>query len=132
MPKRWTILIADDQPGTRELLRVTLDASDYLIVDAADGDAAWTVLQTVRPDVAVLDVGMPGRDGLELTRAIRADPLLAGVQVILLTGLGELADEVAGYAAGADYYLTKPFSPLQLVQTIEACLGSSTGISPAR
>jgi DNA-binding response OmpR family regulator len=132
MPKRWTILIADDQPGTRQLLQVTLDSDDYLIFAVPDGDTAWTVLQTFRPDVAVLDIGMPGRNGLELTRAIRADPLLTATRVILLTGLGEGTDVAAGYAAGAEYYLTKPFSPLRLVRTIEACLGLGTGIAPGR
>ena len=68
---------------------------------------------------------MPGRDGFALTRAIRADPLLASTQVILLTGR-QAADAIAeGRAAGADHYLTKPFSPLQLLATIEACVGET-------
>jgi len=123
MAPRQTILLADDHAGVRLLVRLTIAAEAYLILEAADGDEAWALLQSMRPDVALLDIGMPGRDGFALTRAIRADPLLAETRVILLTGHKGAADLAAGRAAGADHYLTKPFSPLQLIATIEKCLG---------
>src|SRR5690242_12951039 len=69
-----TILIADDEPAIRQLIRVTLSRTPYRVLEAADGDAAWDLLQAQRPAVAILDIRMPGRDGLALTRAIRADP----------------------------------------------------------
>jgi two-component system chemotaxis response regulator CheY len=122
MSHQYTILIADDAATIRQLVHLTIASDAYLVLEAADGDEAWEILQTSRPDVALLDVGMPGRDGLALTRAIRADPLLAQTRVILLTGSQEPSAVAAGRAAGADHYLTKPFSPLELVATLEACL----------
>lgn len=124
MAPRYTILIADDEAQVRLLVHVTIASDAYLVLEAGDGDEAWEILQTCRPDVVLLDVQMPGRDGFALTRAIRADPLLAQTRVILLTGAGTPENAVAGHAAGADHYLTKPFSPLQLLATIEACVGS--------
>jgi DNA-binding response OmpR family regulator len=122
-----TILITDNDPRLRHLVHLTIASDDYLVLEAADGDEAWQVLQTCRPDLAVLDVSMPGRGGLELTRAIRNDPPLADTRVILLTANDQEFDVVAGRAAGADHYVTKPFSPLQLVRTVEECLGRARG-----
>jgi CheY-like chemotaxis protein len=119
---RHTILIADDEPGIRELVYLTIADPRYLVLEAADGDDAWSILQTCRPEVALLDVAMPGHDGFALTRAIRADPLLASIRVVLLTGLHGPDALAEGIAAGADCYLTKPFSPLELVSTLEGWL----------
>jgi DNA-binding response OmpR family regulator len=104
------------------LIRVSLTGRPYRLQEAGDGDAAWDLLQAQRPAVAILDIRMPGRDGLALTRAIRADPALARSRVILLTGLLGADLEAQGLAAGADHYLTKPFWPQQLLATIAACL----------
>jgi len=120
-----TILIADDDAQVRLLVHVTIASDAYFVLEATDGDEAWEILQTCRPDVVLLDVHMPGRDGVALTRAIRADPLLAPTRVILLTGAGTPEHVAAGYAAGADHYLLKPFSPLQLLATIAACVGAT-------
>jgi CheY-like chemotaxis protein len=117
-----TILIVDDVATIRVIVRVTIASDAYLVLEAGDGDEAWEILQTVCPDVALLDVRMPGRDGFALTRAIRADPLLAATRVILLTGAGTPENVAAGRAAGADHYLIKPFSPLQLIAAIEKCV----------
>ena len=118
-----TVLIADDGPSVRRLVAALLRSDVYVVIEATDGDEAWELLRAHRPAVAVLDVMMPGRDGLELTRAIKADPDLAGTRVILLTARGLEADVQAGLAAGADRYLTKPFSPLELLEAVEAALG---------
>src|SRR5215217_4613369 len=123
MAWRRTILITDSDPRLRHLVHLTIASDDYLVLEAADGDEAWQVLQTCRPDLAVLDVWMPGRSGLELTRAIRSDPALADTRVILLTANDQKFDVATGRAAGADYYITRPFSPLRLVRTVEECLG---------
>jgi two-component system alkaline phosphatase synthesis response regulator PhoP len=117
-----TVLIADDEPNLRLLVRATIASDQYAVVEAADGEQAWALLQAYQPAVALLDVQMPGRTGLELTRAIKDDPTLAGTRVILLTAKAQAADAVAGQAAGADYYLTKPFSPLQLLATLKQAL----------
>ncbi|MBI3968962.1 MAG: response regulator, partial [Chloroflexi bacterium] len=97
----------------------TVRLADRVILEAGDGDEAWQLLQEHRPDLAVLDIQMPGRTGLELTRAIRNDPRLATMPVILLTARARSSDVEAGLAAGANLYLTKPFSPLQLMQAID-------------
>ena len=116
------VLIADDEPTMRLLVRETIALDDYEVVEAEDGDEAWQLIQEHRPAVALLDVAMPGRTGLELTRAIKADPDLAGMHVILLTAKAQQADIEAGLAAGASRYLTKPFSPLELLDIIEETL----------
>jgi DNA-binding response OmpR family regulator len=121
----YRILIADDDPTIRRLVRLTILPAHYNLFEAADGDAAWSLLQTHRPAVAILDIRMPGRDGLALTRAIRADPRLALTRVILLSGLTDSVAIAEGYAAGAHLYMTKPFWPLQLVATLDAWLGSA-------
>src|SRR5262245_60100471 len=122
MGARYTILIADDEPAVRQLVHLTIASDGYLVLEAVDGADAWDTLQVCRPDVALLDVRMPWRDGFALTRAIRADPLLAATRVILLTGRHDPEALAEGQAAGADYYLTKPFSPLHLLATIAACV----------
>ena len=119
---RPIILIADDEPSLRLLVQATIASDRYTIVEAADGDAAWALLQQHRPRVALLDVQMPGRTGLELARAIRDTPELAATRVILLTAKAQEADLAAGRAAGADQYLTKPFSPLELLSAVDAAL----------
>jgi DNA-binding response OmpR family regulator len=119
------ILIADDEPSLRLLVAATVASEAYAVVEAADGDEAWAVIKQQRPQVALLDVQMPGRTGLDLTRAIRGAPELAAMKVILLSSKGQQADIRAGMAAGADRYLTKPFSPLELLAAVEQELGST-------
>jgi CheY-like chemotaxis protein len=117
------VLIADDEPRLRHLVRVTIASNQYEVLEAEDGDEAWALIQQHRPSLVILDVKMPGRDGLELTRAIKAAPELAGTHVILLTAYGQDTDMQAGQDAGADLFLTKPFSPLQLLTSVERALG---------
>ena len=118
-----TVLIADDEPSLRVLVHATIASDQYLVLEAVDGDEAWQLLLEHKPDLALLDVQMPGRSGLELTRAIRAEPELAHVHVILLTSQAQETDIQAGLTAGADRYLTKPFSPLELLTVVEEALG---------
>lgn len=114
-----TVLIADDQLTLRRLVSATLASDQYAVLEASDGDEAWALIQRHRPAVAVLDVQMPGRDGLELTRAIKGTPELAHIHVVLLTAQTSSSDIEVGLAAGADRYLTKPFSPLKLLSMVE-------------
>ena len=120
-----TVLIADDEPSLRLLVSATISSDDYDVVEAMDGDEAWSLIRRHRPRVALLDVQMPGRTGLELTRAIRDDPELARTCVILLTSKAQQSDVEAGLAAGADRYLTKPFSPLELLRVVEQAVGAT-------
>ncbi len=119
-----TVLIADDEPSLRLLVSATIASDEYEVVEAVDGDEAWGLIRLHRPNVVLLDVQMPGRTGLDLTRAIRDDPDLASTSVILLTSKAQQADIEAGLAAGADRYLTKPFSPLELLRVVEQAVGS--------
>lgn len=112
------LLVADDDPTVRAIVSATVALDEFTVVQAEDGDRAWTLLQEHRPAWALLDVNMPGRTGLDLARAIKADPALAHTKVVLLTGMGMDSDIAAGREAGADHYLTKPFSPLQLLNII--------------
>ncbi|MBI4491540.1 MAG: response regulator [Chloroflexi bacterium] len=117
-----TVLIADDERSLRLLVSATLASDEYQIVEAADGDRAWELLLRYRPEVAILDVMMPGRTGLELARAIRSVLDLKAMKIVLLTAKTQEADVQAGLAAGADLYLTKPFSPLELLSAVEQAL----------
>jgi CheY-like chemotaxis protein len=121
-----TVLIADDEPSLRLLVQATIESDEYTIIEAADGDEAWALLQQHRPSVALLDIQMPGLTGLELTREIKSRPeMFQGTHVVLLTSKAQAADVQAGLAAGADEYLTKPFSPLELMAIVDRAVNSA-------
>ena len=114
------ILIVEDQADIRKLIRMTLEVESYEIHEAGDGAFGLRMASAVRPDLVLLDVMMPGEmDGLQVCQAIKSNPALASVKVVLLTARGQAVDREAGKQAGADEYLVKPFSPLQLIDTIE-------------
>jgi len=104
------------------LVRATIESDAYSIAEASNGDQAWWLIKELRPDLVLLDVEMPGLSGLEVTREVRNDPSLVGTTVILLTANISKTDVEAGLAAGADLYLTKPFSPLELLTVLEKAL----------
>jgi DNA-binding response OmpR family regulator len=124
------VLIADDDTVVRDVVRRYLEHDGLDVVVARDGKEALRLLDTERIDVAVLDVMMPGRDGLTLCRILR-DRGGYTLPVILLTALGEEDDRIAGLEAGADDYLTKPFSPRELALRVRSVLrrNSSPGDS---
>jgi DNA-binding response OmpR family regulator len=121
--KQKRVLVADDERSLRLLVNATIASDQYAVVEAADGDEAWRLLLEYEPEVALLDVQMPGRSGLDIVRAIRNQPQLSGTHVVLLTSKAQDEDIKAGLAAGADRYLTKPFSPLELLTVVEEALG---------
>jgi len=116
------LLIVDDDPGIRGLVRMTLGRGDYEILEAADGEEALTLARRHRPDLVLLDVDMPGRSGVEVCRALRDDPDTAGFPVVMLTARAGPLDRKRGLKAGADDYLTKPFSPLALLRKVDEFL----------
>jgi CheY-like chemotaxis protein len=118
-----TILIADDQPAIRTLVTLAVASERVTVLQAADGSEAWQLIQRHRPALVLLDVQMPGRDGYDLARAIRADPALAGMKIAILSAQAQGHDIERGVAAGADRYITKPFSPVELREWIEEVLG---------
>jgi CheY-like chemotaxis protein len=117
-----TVLLCDDEDVLRQLVRATLSNGQYSIVEAADGDESLELARTHRPDLIVLDMMMPGRSGLEVLRELRADAELARTPVIMLTARAREADREEAVAAGADRYLAKPFSPLELISVVEDLL----------
>jgi CheY-like chemotaxis protein len=117
-----TVLLCDDEDVLRQLVRATLSNGQYSIVEAADGDESLELARTHRPDLIVLDMMMPGRSGLEVLRELRSDAELARTPVIMLTARAREADREEAVAAGADRYLAKPFSPLELISVVEDLL----------
>ncbi|MCF8204568.1 MAG: response regulator [Methylotenera sp.] len=114
------ILIVDDHADIRRLIRMTLEFEDYEVREAADGQAALAQAQEFQPDLVLLDVMMPGDiNGLDVCRRLRAAGAPGrGPRVIMLSARGQASDREAGLQAGADTYLVKPFSPLQLISCI--------------
>jgi CheY-like chemotaxis protein len=121
---RPTVLVCDDEPVLRMLVRATLDQGDYTVVEACDGDEALARTHSEQPDLILLDMMMPGRSGSDVLRALRADPATADTPVIMLTARAQASDREAMNLAGADHYLTKPFSPDGLAALVEEVLGS--------
>lgn len=114
-PNKKTVLIADDEPSMRLLVTATIASDQIEVLEAADGDEAWELIERHRPDLVLLDVQMPGQTGVELTRSIRANPDLSRTRIVILTSKAQATDVASGLAAGADLYLTKPFSPISLL-----------------
>lgn len=108
------VLVADDDNDILLLVTTRLRRDGFEVTAARDGDEALALARAERPRVAVLDIGMPGLDGLEVLAAIRADEQLRDVRVLLLTAKAQESDVRRGYAAGADAYVRKPFSPSEL------------------
>ena len=118
-----TGVVADEDADIRDLVTFKLGSAGYTVVPAADGDEALQLINEHRPELAVLDVMMPGQSGLDVLRSIRADEALAGTRVILLTARARDVDVDAGFSTGADDYLTKPFSPRELVHRVTTLIG---------
>ena len=116
------ILVADDDVDIRELVEFKLATLGHDIVAVSDGAAAIDACQQQRPDLAVLDVMMPGMSGLDAVRVIRDDPELTDLPVILLTARAQESDVETGFDSGADDYITKPFSPRELASRVTALL----------
>lgn len=122
------IVVADDEAHIRDVVRGYLEAEGFEVVLAADGPEALRVALEGRPDLVVLDVTMPGLDGVEVLRQLRTQ---SDVYVIMLTARAEEVDKLVGLAVGADDYMTKPFSPRELVARIKAVLRRGRGAEPA-
>jgi DNA-binding response OmpR family regulator len=112
------VLIADDDSRIRMLVRATLAGQPSTLLEADNGDEAWRLLEQHQPSVALLDVRMPRRSGLDLAREIRRNVHLRGTRIIILSGDASQLDVESGHAAGADLYLTKPFSPRALLAAV--------------
>jgi two-component system phosphate regulon response regulator PhoB len=117
------ILIAEDDPTVRALIRMTLDSGQTEILEVEDGTEALLVARRELPELIFLDWSMPGSSGIEVCRALRDEPATADIKVVMLTARTDTDDREAGFAAGADDYITKPFSPLHLLDKVIEVLG---------
>lgn len=122
-----SVLVVDDEPELRAMVRRYLEAEDVAVTEAGDGDAALAAIASTEPDIVVLDVSMPGRDGFEILQELRRT---SNIPVIMLTARTEEIDRVVGLTVGADDYVTKPFSPRELVARIRAVLRRTRADGP--
>jgi CheY-like chemotaxis protein len=113
------ILVADDTPELLNIISQRLRDRAFTVFNASDGDAALATARAERPDVVLLDVVMPGKSGWEVARALRTDPQMGAVKIIIMTALGEAVNEHASPLFGADATLDKPFELAQLDQIID-------------
>ena len=118
-----TVLVCDDEEVLRVLIRATLDGGVYTVVEATNGEEALEQARRVRPDVILLDMMMPGRSGLDVLTEIRSDPELGETPVLMLTARTQVNDREAAARAGADRFLAKPFSPLELLGVVDELVG---------
>ena len=117
-----TILVADDETSIRILIHTTLENPECRILEAATGAAALSMAGRLHPDLIILDWMMPGISGLDVLRALRHDPGTAAIPVIMVTAMGQEKHRAEGLALGAQAYLVKPFSPLELLQLTQQVL----------
>jgi CheY-like chemotaxis protein len=115
-----SMLIVDDQPDLRMLLRFTFMDSGFDVREAVDGESALAACRTAMPDIVLLDVMMPGVDGYEVCRQLKADPLARNTIVVLMTAGHQATERARAQAAGADLYFAKPFSPNELLKVVRA------------
>ena len=121
MTKR--ILVVEDQADLRGILRDLLTGSGYDVVEAADGQAGVAKAKSERPDLILMDIQLPVIDGYEATRQIKADPALKATPIIAVSSFAMKGDEEKARASGCEHYITKPYSPMQLLRVIRGFLG---------
>ncbi len=117
-----TILIVDDEAPIRDMLRVALEMSEYRCLEAGDALTAHSLIIDQKPDLILLDWMMPGASGIELARRLKRDEVTAAIPIIMLTAKGEEDNKIQGLEVGADDYITKPFSPRELIARLRAVL----------
>lgn len=121
MPEK-KILVVEDDEDIMELISYNLERENYTVVKAGSGEKALQKIAKDRPDMVLLDLMLPGTDGLQVCKKIKADPGTARIPVIMVTAKGEEADIITGLEAGADDYITKPFRPKELIARVRAVL----------
>lgn len=129
---RPTILIVDDEPAIRVLIDAALDGAGFHVLEAEDGYGALETAIKERPNLVLLDIGLPGLNGLEVCRRLRDDARTADTPVLFLTGLGREAEREAAATVGAQGVITKPFNPITLVEQISSMLRRTAPALPSR
>ncbi len=125
-----TVLVVEDERDIADLVRYHVEKAGMRVVHAADGGAALRLARAELPDVVILDLMLPGLDGLEVCRQLRRDAATRRLPIIMLTARGEEVDRVVGLELGADDYVVKPFSPRELIARIRAVLRRADGPAP--
>ena len=120
--RKKVILAVDDEPNILLSIEFILDMEGYEVHTARDGDEALEVAGRVRPDLVLLDINMPRKDGYEVCRILRGLEDMAGIKVIMLTAKGQTLERKKGLEVGADEYVTKPFSADELLSAIKTCI----------
>ena len=126
-----TVLIVDDEPNIVQLVRITLESHRVHVFEASDGVTAIEQAIAIRPDLILLDVDLPDVSGLDLCRRLKGEPGLAQTKIVMLTAAAQQDDIARGFAAGADQYLTKPFSPVRLLTLVEQLKRPTDPCQPA-
>ncbi|MCC7105490.1 MAG: response regulator [Chloroflexi bacterium] len=119
---KHTVLLADDDPGLRRLVATTLGTDDFDLLHAADGDETLTMARSHHPDIVLLDINMPKRNGLDVCRILKNDPAMSDIRIVMLTASGTEVDRKRALEVSADDYFIKPFSPVALLNKIYALL----------
>lgn len=126
MMAKESILVVEDEPDIAEIIEYNLVREGYRVQIADDGEAALDQILRIAPDIVLLDLMLPGLDGLEVCRRLKEDPVTRGIPVIMVTAKGEESDVVLGLGIGADDYVSKPFSPRELTARVRAVLRRGT------
>lgn len=121
------ILVVDDDPQIVRLVRSYLEQAGYQVLTAADGSNALRLIRTEHPDLVILDLMLPDRDGWDITRVVRGDEQLARLPLIMVTARVDDTDRIVGLELGADDYITKPFNPREVIARVRAVLRRATG-----
>jgi two-component system alkaline phosphatase synthesis response regulator PhoP len=132
MTDRQTILVVDDDPKIVRLVRSYLEQTGFHVEVAYDGAEAWRLIQQLHPDLVVLDLMLPGRDGLAITQAVRSDPTTRDIAILMLTARVEDIDRILGLEMGADDYVTKPFNPREVTARVKAILRRSAPVAETK
>lgn len=122
--RRTTVLIADDEPNIVISLEFMMKREGFEVLVARDGPQALTLIRAARPHLVLLDATMPGMSGFDVCEAVRADPDLSAIRILMLTAKGRDTDVARGVGAGADAYVTKPFSTRDLVRQVKDMLNA--------
>ena len=126
-----TVLIVDDEPAIVQLVRITLETARVRVLEASDGATAIDRAVGERPDLILLDVDLPDLSGLDVCRRLKGEEAMAQTKIVMLTAAAQQDDVARGLAAGADQYLTKPFSPLRLLTLVEQLAPATDPWQPA-
>jgi DNA-binding response OmpR family regulator len=126
-----TVLIVDDEPNIVQLVRMTLESHRVRVLEASDGAGAIEQAIEARPELVLLDVDLPDVNGLDVCRRLKREAELAQTKIVMLTAAAQQDDIARGFAAGADQYLTKPFSPLRLLALVEQLMPAIDPCQPA-